>query len=868
MKYYVISIRLLSQDTSKVRIGNYQYNFEGKDEYINDIFIDYIKKYYNTTIQSDLLSPLNDNSDDNQLNIEISFNSDINIDSTLVDLRSKMSVLLKDSFTSIDKIPSRVDYEIVKDESSSIINTYISSQNAGGWEIIYRIKSIPEESKPEQTLPIVSAPTQSQSIQDDTSPPISTDQNPVPQEVSKGDSGQSDKPKQKSGNFPGIKNIFGSTLKIDPINFKVPSSEKDKQEFIRGLGYLPFVWYNGYQINYTDIKYLSISHEGILPKCKLTFSDSMGLIKSNGFPLDDTKIEIFINPKSKNIKPIHIEFKVQNFQDVGGNSYTIGGIINIPEMYLKKYKSYSNKTSSEALQQICKESGIGFNSNVDNSSDSMTWINAGKKVYQMINDVVSNSYKSDTSFIVSYIDFDYCLNYIDLEKELTRDNKNDVGIDTGGLSFESNSTEEDRIIKLALSNDHSFRGSSMYFNKYKVKNNSTSISLKKGYTTKTIFDIDSITSDQSNVIVLKGAPSDTKFFNDNYSTVWTGKRDDDNSHQNYNYSIVQNRINIDDLVKVSVEMELPDPNFNLYIFQKINISFVHTNASITSGFTQERLNGSWLIININFIYDGKKLKQVVTAVKRELSAVKGESGTPPDKNKSGGETNDNKTDEVNQPTNTPSIPQNSTNPNPVLDPILSAMRYWDINNKFYKIAIVSNIKKESGLKIIPGEENLKGYANTSNDRIRSIFGNRVKSYNDSDLTTLKKDTPKFADVIYGPNSGMGLGNDEVGDGWKYRGRGYIQLTGKSLYKKFGDYASIDILNNPDILINDHDASAKVAVGYLKYHIKNEDFTDQDSADRAVTQAVGGSGLNLNSGYGAQLLAKVNSYSANPDSEIV
>jgi hypothetical protein len=42
-----------------------------------------------------------------------------------------------------------------------------------------------------------------------------------------------------------------------------------------------------------------------------------------------------------------------------------------------------------------------------------------------------------------------------------------------------------------------------------------------------------------------------------------------NVHKNYNYSIPQNRQNLDDLTKVSCKIKLPSANFNLYLFQKI-----------------------------------------------------------------------------------------------------------------------------------------------------------------------------------------------------------------------------------------------------------------------------------------------------------
>jgi len=46
---------------------------------------------------------------------------------------------------------------------------------------------------------------------------------------------------------------------------------------------------------------------------------------------------------------------------------------------------------------------------------------------------------------------------------------------------------------------------------------------------------------------------------------------------------------------------------------------------------------------------------------------------------------------------------------------------------------------------------------------------------------------------------MGNGDEESGDGYKYRGRGYIQCTGAANYKAFGDYIGEDCLAAPDLV---------------------------------------------------------------------
>jgi len=60
---------------------------------------------------------------------------------------------------------------------------------------------------------------------------------------------------------------------------------------------------------------------------------------------------------------------------------------------------------------------------------------------------------------------------------------------------------------------------------------------------------------------------------------------------------------------------------------------------------------------------------------------------------------------------------------------------------------------------------------------------------------------KIASRVYADR--MGNGNEASKDGWKFRGRGALQLTGKSNYKAFSDYLkNPEVMNNPDLVAND------------------------------------------------------------------
>jgi predicted chitinase len=191
-----------------------------------------------------------------------------------------------------------------------------------------------------------------------------------------------------------------------------------------------------------------------------------------------------------------------------------------------------------------------------------------------------------------------------------------------------------------------------------------------------------------------------------------------------------------------------------------------------------------------------------------------------------------------------------------------------ITNSYAQKAVIANVGKETGFK--PRDENLAAYGNTSNERIREVFTSRTQKYSDAELNEIKKDPVRFGEMVYGKDTkiGQSMGNTQDGDGYKYRGRGSIQLTGKNNYSAYGKIVGKDLVSNPD-LVNQPDIDAAIVAAFVKKGVGNKinDFTDQQTANRAVTQAIGGAKLNLDVGVGAKILSKVDEYSAALDGNI-
>ena len=79
-----------------------------------------------------------------------------------------------------------------------------------------------------------------------------------------------------------------------------------------------------------------------------------------------------------------------------------------------------------------------------------------------------------------------------------------------------------------------------------------------------------------------------------------------------------------------------------------------------------------------------------------------------------------------------------------------------------------------------------------------------------------------------------LGNIEPGDGYKYRGRGYIQLTGRGNYKAAGQALGIPLEQNPD-LMSDPTVAARVTVWWWMKHVhpKVQNFDDTKQVTKHI-----------------------------------
>ena len=126
-------------------------------------------------------------------------------------------------------------------------------------------------------------------------------------------------------------------------------------------------------------------------------------------------------------------------------------------------------------------------------------------------------------------------------------------------------------------------------------------------------------------------------------------------------------------------------------------------------------------------------------------------------------------------------------------------------------AFLANCRQETG-NFVAFAENL---SYSSEERIRHVFAGN-ENIKGTDVKPLVKNPQKLANRVYANKNGNR--NEASGDGWKYRGKGYIQLTGRENYTKAQAGLNIPLLSNPDIVLNDLNISALTSAWWWKTYV--------------------------------------------------
>ncbi|MYZ53686.1 glycoside hydrolase family 19 protein [Malikia spinosa] len=135
----------------------------------------------------------------------------------------------------------------------------------------------------------------------------------------------------------------------------------------------------------------------------------------------------------------------------------------------------------------------------------------------------------------------------------------------------------------------------------------------------------------------------------------------------------------------------------------------------------------------------------------------------------------------------------------LLAPLQSAMAKHGINTSKRAAAFLAQLSVESA-RLTRLEENMKYSA----ERLVAVWPRRFKSV--ADARQFANNAEALANYVYAGR----MGNSAPGDGYRYRGRGFIQLTGKANYRAFSLASGVDVVANPDRLLEPKHAAESAA----------------------------------------------------------
>ena len=213
-----------------------------------------------------------------------------------------------------------------------------------------------------------------------------------------------------------------------------------------------------------------------------------------------------------------------------------------------------------------------------------------------------------------------------------------------------------------------------------------------------------------------------------------------------------------------------------------------------------------------------------------------------------------------------------------IDLILKEAAHFGVTNPYAIVGMLAVSAKESGIRPVGETDATGGYGGTSVTRLRDVFNNMKQrkeprpvkcqgkitdssgaivtatnwfELSDEQINLLKKDNIKFFALVYG-NS---FGNDCLGDGYRYRGRGLNQLTFKSNYKAVGDFIGIDLVADSDRVMQPEIAVKAMFAYYLKTGPRNRPASWWNNLKSY--QAASDAAADATAGYSPALRAREN-----------
>ncbi len=157
-----------------------------------------------------------------------------------------------------------------------------------------------------------------------------------------------------------------------------------------------------------------------------------------------------------------------------------------------------------------------------------------------------------------------------------------------------------------------------------------------------------------------------------------------------------------------------------------------------------------------------------------------------------------------------------------LNALLEACDLAKITDVRQKAYVFATPGRETGMRYEPIIENLSYDA-------RGLLSTFPTHFTAADAARYSRKPMNIANRAYGGR--MGNGPESSGDGWKYRGRGFVQITGRRNYTIFSKLLGIDLIGNPDAACDVKTAAEIAAVGMRDGVFSTRKLSDYIDGDR-------------------------------------
>ena len=163
-----------------------------------------------------------------------------------------------------------------------------------------------------------------------------------------------------------------------------------------------------------------------------------------------------------------------------------------------------------------------------------------------------------------------------------------------------------------------------------------------------------------------------------------------------------------------------------------------------------------------------------------------------------------------------------------LEPLRETFEKYNIDTAKRQAAFIGQCMHESGgFKLL--EENL-------NYSAKALMATCPSRFPTEEMANQYARQPeKIANKVYGGR--MGNADESSGEGWRYRGRGIKQLTGKENYERCGSGLGVDLVSNPDLLLDPKYAALSAGWFWNKHGLN--DLADKSDIETMTKRINGG-----------------------------